>query len=182
MHRLGSQNPSWVSLKDKNDYIAFRVANIELQVRLTWTILVFSRIPRGLDQRQINIVFGQTILVIPFHLLEWSKWFENSLEWFEKKWCWMVWLCEFWGGINDWDLKILYRDLESWKKKVEKKWNGIEWFVGLEIPCLGKSSYPFHSILNYSKPFNFLILQTIPFHSIFFQPFFSTFQIPIQYL
>ena len=27
-----------------------------------------------------NIVFGQTILVIPFHLLEWSKWFENGLK------------------------------------------------------------------------------------------------------
>ena len=27
-----------------------------------------------------------------------------------------IWLCEFRGGINGWDLKILYRDLESWKK------------------------------------------------------------------
>ena len=26
----------------------------------------------------------------------------------------------------------MYRDLESWKKKVEKKWNGMEWFAGLE--------------------------------------------------
>ena len=26
------------------------------------------------------LVFGQTILVIPFHLLELSKWFENDLE------------------------------------------------------------------------------------------------------
>ena len=33
----------------------------------------------------LYIVFGQTILVIPFYLLEWSKWFENDLEWFEKK-------------------------------------------------------------------------------------------------
>ena len=33
----------------------------------------------------------------------------------------MIWLCEFWGGINSWDLKILYGDLESWKKEVEKK-------------------------------------------------------------
>ena len=33
----------------------------------------------------------------------------------------IVWLYEFRGDINDWDLKILYRDLESWKKE----WNGI---------------------------------------------------------
>ena len=41
----------------------------------------------------------------------------------------MIWLYKFWGGINDWDLKILYRDLESWKKIVEKigmEWNGLE--------------------------------------------------------
>ena len=38
---------------------------------------------------------------------------------------------------------------------------------------------PFHFFLFFST---FLILQTIPFHSIFFQPFFSTFQIPTQYL
>ena len=35
--------------------------------------------------------------------------------------------------MNDWDLKILYRDLESWKKRLGKKkrmeWN---WFGGLE--------------------------------------------------
>ena len=34
---------------------------------------------------------------------------------------------------------------------------------------------PFYIILN---PFNFLILQTIPFHSIFFQPFFFNFPNP----
>ena len=28
----------------------------------------------------------------------------------------MIWLCEFRGGINGWDLKTLYRNLESWKK------------------------------------------------------------------
>ena len=39
----------------------------------------------------------------------------------------MVWFYKFWGGINDWDLKILYRDLESWKK-----WNEMEWFGGLK--------------------------------------------------
>ena len=32
--------------------------------------------------------------------------------------------------MNGWDLKILYRDLESWKKMDEKK-NGMEWFGGL---------------------------------------------------
>ena len=36
----------------------------------------------------------------------------------------MVWLYEFRGSINDWDLKILYKDLKCWKK--------IKWFVGLE--------------------------------------------------
>ena len=30
-------------------------------------------------------LFGQTILPIPFHFLGWAKWFENGLEWFEKK-------------------------------------------------------------------------------------------------
>ena len=35
----------------------------------------------------------------------------------------MVWLCEFRGGINSWDLKILYKDLESWKNG----WKKIEW-------------------------------------------------------
>ena len=28
----------------------------------------------------VYLVFAQTILVIPFHLLEWSKWFENGLK------------------------------------------------------------------------------------------------------
>ena len=64
-------------------------------------------------------------MCLGFHSLGWEKWFENGLEWFEKKICWMVWLCEFWGGINGWDLKILYRDLESWKKRLKK--NEIEW-------------------------------------------------------
>ena len=39
----------------------------------------------------------------------------------------IIWFCEFWCDINDWDLKILYRDLESWKKwlkKNEMEWNG----------------------------------------------------------
>ena len=44
----------------------------------------------------------------------------------------IVWLYEFRGGINGWDLKILYSDLESWKKWLKKKWNGMEWFVRLE--------------------------------------------------
>ena len=33
----------------------------------------------------------------------------------------MVWLCEFRGDINDWDLKILYMDLKSWKNGWKKK-------------------------------------------------------------
>ena len=37
----------------------------------------------------------------------------------------MIWLCKFQGGINGWDLKILYRNLESWKKWLKK--NGMEW-------------------------------------------------------
>ena len=41
-------------------------------------------------------------------------------------------ICEFRVSINSWDLKILHRDLKSWKKRVEKKWNGMEWFVGLK--------------------------------------------------
>ena len=54
------------------------------------------------------------------------EWFENSLE----KWGKMVWLCEFRGGINDWDLKILYRDLESWKNYWKKmEWNGMVWKI-----------------------------------------------------
>ena len=32
----------------------------------------------------------------------------------------IVWFCEFWDDINGWDLKILYRDLESWKKGLKK--------------------------------------------------------------
>ena len=38
----------------------------------------------------------------------------------------MVWLCKFRSVINDWDLKILYMDLESWKNGWKKiKWNEI---------------------------------------------------------
>ena len=39
----------------------------------------------------------------------------------------LVWLCKFRDDLNAWD-KMLYRDLESWKKKC----NGIEWFIRLE--------------------------------------------------
>ena len=37
-------------------------------------------------------------------------------------------ICKFRDSINDWDLKILYKDLESWKKWLKKnrmKWNGL---------------------------------------------------------
>ena len=36
----------------------------------------------------------------------------------------IVWLCEFRNDINGWDLKMLYRDLKSWKKELKK--NKIE--------------------------------------------------------
>ena len=39
----------------------------------------------------------------------------------------MVWLCEFRGSMNGWDLKILYRDLKSWKKLSKK--NGMVWRI-----------------------------------------------------
>ena len=52
----------------------------------------------------------------PFYLF-WP--FQNSLK-IVRKMSRMVWLCEFWSGINGWDLKILYKDLKS-KKKIEKK-------------------------------------------------------------
>ena len=64
-------------------------------------------------------------LFCPSHLIFWVA----KMVW---KMSSMVWFCEFWGGINDWDLKILYWDLESWKK-IEKKINKMEWFVRLEI-------------------------------------------------
>ena len=44
----------------------------------------------------------------------------------------MVWLCEFRDSMNGWDLKILYRNLKSWKKMVKKngmEWNGIVWSI-----------------------------------------------------
>ena len=44
-----------------------------------------SRWALHLRTAQINHVFGQTILPILFHFLGWEKWFENDLEWFEKK-------------------------------------------------------------------------------------------------
>ena len=28
----------------------------------------------------------------------------------------IVWICKIQGGINSWDLTILYRDYKSWKK------------------------------------------------------------------
>ena len=42
----------------------------------------------------------------------------------------MIWFYEFWDGINGLDLKILYRDLESWKKWLKKlEWNGMVWRI-----------------------------------------------------
>ena len=57
----------------------------------------------------------------PFHPIFWDG--KNSLKivWNDLKIVCkndeiMVWLCWFWSSMNGWDLKILYRDLESWKK------------------------------------------------------------------
>ena len=36
----------------------------------------------------------------------------------------MVWFCKFWGSINGWNLRILYKDYESWKNDW-KKLNGM---------------------------------------------------------
>ena len=70
--------------------------------------------------------------------LVWSFWPSLTIFWYGKKSLKMicknnvrmVWLCWFWGSMNGWDLKILYRDLESWKKWLKKmKWNGIVWRI-----------------------------------------------------
>ena len=83
------------------------------------------------------LLFGVAILAIPSHLLGWKKWFENGLEWFENdldKWCRIVWLCQFRGGINGWDSRYCIRiwkvEKNGWKKKGMES-NGIEWFEGL---------------------------------------------------
>ena len=64
----------------------------------------------------------------------------------------MVWLCWFWGSMNDWDLKILYRDLESWKKwlkKNEMEWNSLKdlkswkkWKMRMEWNGMGEMGKP----------------------------------------
>ena len=50
---------------------------------------------------------------------------ENGLKIVCKNDVRMVWLCWFWDSMNGWDLKINYRDLESWKKWLKK--NEMEW-------------------------------------------------------
>ena len=62
-------------------------------------------------------------------LISWNG--QNGLK-MVRKMSRMNWLYKFRSDIKSWDLKILYRDFESWKKMVEKKWNGMEWLVGLE--------------------------------------------------
>ena len=49
----------------------------------------------------------------------------NSLKIICKSDVRIVWFCWFWSSMNGWDLKILYMDLESWKKWLKK--NKIEW-------------------------------------------------------
>ena len=48
-----------------------------------------------------------------------------------KKWCRIVWFCEFWYDINSWEFGYC---IGIWKveKNVEKKLNEMEWFEGLE--------------------------------------------------
>ena len=42
----------------------------------------------------------------------------------------IVWLCKFRSDINNWDLKILYRNLKSWKILLKKlEWNEIVWRI-----------------------------------------------------
>ena len=61
--------------------------------------------------------------------LIWSNYFAHSILFFEiekivlndlkvvrKNDVKMAWFYEFRDDINSWNLKILYRDLESWKK------------------------------------------------------------------
>ena len=75
----------------------------------------------------------------PFYPIYWDG---NEIEKMVLKMVWnylkmiykndvrMIWLCWFWGNMNGWDLKILYKDLESWKKWLKKmKWNGIVWRI-----------------------------------------------------
>ena len=51
----------------------------------------------------------------------------NGLKMVYKNDVRIVWFCWFWDSMNGWDLKILYTDLESWKKWLKKKWNGMKW-------------------------------------------------------
>ena len=59
--------------------------------------------------------------------MKWVEWWGQT---WGRKISRIVWLCEFRDDINGWDLKILYMDLESWKKRLKK--NRMEWFVRLE--------------------------------------------------
>ena len=73
--------------------------------------------------------FGVAVLAIPSHFLDRKnglKMICNGLKIIWKNDVRMVWLCKFRGGMNGWDLKILYRDLKSWKKMI---WNEIVWKI-----------------------------------------------------
>ena len=77
-------------------------------------------------------MFGQTILLILFYFLEWSKWFEKK----------MMLNC-LTLRISRWYKWLRFKDIVygfgKLKKMVEKKWNGMEWFVGLESLMVWKS-------------------------------------------
>ena len=78
--------------------------------------------------KKLTMCLGKSFC--PSHFILWDV--KNGLKmvWngLKKKICWMVWLCEFRSGINGWDLKILYKNLKSWKKWLKKneiEWNGL---------------------------------------------------------
>ena len=93
---------------------------------------IFTFLNSQIRHTQIGIVIYFTFCLgcppKPFHLIFWDgknglKMVLNGLKIVCKHDVRIVWLCWFWGSMNGWDLKILYRDLKSWKK-----WkNGMEW-------------------------------------------------------
>ena len=66
-------------------------------------------------QKYTNPLFGEIILVIPFYF--WNEKMGWRMVWNVYK---IVWFYKFRGGINYWDLKILYGDYENWKNGWKK--------------------------------------------------------------